>query len=276
MPPWKTRPVRRNVSASARLSAMVFVQGFSQYTSLPARAAYIESIAWLLEPVVMSTASRSSRASSSRKSRYSTQSWLPYRCRPSSWSARGDRPARRRRPRTARPAGRGTLPARRSRGRRCRSRPGECGRWHRVARRGQHVPGNHQGRSHRAAVFRKSRRFMDCSLHKGRDVVRCITTSSLCCCRLFVTCARHLNPCQQDSYGSLSVRKGLAGRPVLSKRVGVGLFASDLNGQSLDDFLFSLGLRGASWSGSRWRKSAFTASYLASLARFFHSCGSVA
>ncbi len=39
VPAWKTRPVRRIVSASIRLCAMFFVQGFSQYMSLPARAA---------------------------------------------------------------------------------------------------------------------------------------------------------------------------------------------------------------------------------------------
>ena len=39
MPPWNTRALRRNVSASAMLSKIVFEQGFSQYTSLPAFAA---------------------------------------------------------------------------------------------------------------------------------------------------------------------------------------------------------------------------------------------
>ena len=69
VPAWKTRPVRRIVSASARLCAMFFVQGFSQYMSLPARAAMIAAVACQFGPVAISTASMSSRASSSRKSR---------------------------------------------------------------------------------------------------------------------------------------------------------------------------------------------------------------
>ncbi len=78
VPAWNTRPVRRNVSASARLWAMFFVQGFSQYTSLPALAARIAAVACQFGPVAISTASMSLRASSSRRSRYVAQSWLPY------------------------------------------------------------------------------------------------------------------------------------------------------------------------------------------------------
>ena len=57
---------------------MFFVQGFSQYTSLPALAARIAAVACQFGPVAISTASMSLRASSSRKSRYVAQSWLPY------------------------------------------------------------------------------------------------------------------------------------------------------------------------------------------------------
>ena len=48
---------------------MFFEQGFSQYMSLPALAAKMESRACQFEPVVISTASMSGRASRSRKSR---------------------------------------------------------------------------------------------------------------------------------------------------------------------------------------------------------------
>jgi hypothetical protein len=47
---------------------MLRVLGFSQYTSLPARAAIIEAVACQFGPVAISTASMSSRSSSSRKS----------------------------------------------------------------------------------------------------------------------------------------------------------------------------------------------------------------
>ena len=57
---------------------MFFVQGFSQYMSLPALAAYIAAVACQFGPVAISTASMSLRSSSSRKSRYMSQSWLPY------------------------------------------------------------------------------------------------------------------------------------------------------------------------------------------------------
>ena len=78
VPAWNTRPVRRIVSASIRLCAMFFVQGFSQYMSLPALAAFIAAVACQFGPVAISTASISLRSSSSRKSRYMSQFSLPY------------------------------------------------------------------------------------------------------------------------------------------------------------------------------------------------------
>ena len=64
-------------SASAKLCAMFFVQGFSQYTSLPALAARIAAVACQFGPVAISTASMSGRASRSCRSRYIAQSVLP-------------------------------------------------------------------------------------------------------------------------------------------------------------------------------------------------------
>ena len=52
---------------------MFLVQGFSQYISLPALAAFIAIVACQLGPVAISTASISLRSSSSRKSRYMSQ-----------------------------------------------------------------------------------------------------------------------------------------------------------------------------------------------------------
>ena len=49
---------------------MFFVHGFSQYMSLPARAAVIAAVACQFGPVAISTASMSLRSSSSRMSRY--------------------------------------------------------------------------------------------------------------------------------------------------------------------------------------------------------------
>ena len=48
---------------------MFFVQGFSQYTSLPLRAARIAAVACQFGPVAINTASMSLRASNSRRSR---------------------------------------------------------------------------------------------------------------------------------------------------------------------------------------------------------------
>ena len=63
-------------------AAMFFVQGFSQYMSLPALAAFMAAVACQFGPVAISTASISLRSSSSRKSRYMSQFWLPYFRRP--------------------------------------------------------------------------------------------------------------------------------------------------------------------------------------------------
>ena len=52
---------------------MFLVQGFSQYMSLPARAALTAAVQCQFGPVAIRTASMSLRSSSSRKSRYIAQ-----------------------------------------------------------------------------------------------------------------------------------------------------------------------------------------------------------
>ena len=73
VPVWNTRPCRRTVSTSRRLSRIVTDTGFSQYTSLPASAARIEMGVCQWSGVAITTASTSGRASTSRKSLHAAQ-----------------------------------------------------------------------------------------------------------------------------------------------------------------------------------------------------------
>ena len=71
------RPYFCAVATTACPSRTVIADGFSQYTSLPARIASTDAGACQRSPVAMWTASMSLRASISRMSMYILQSLLP-------------------------------------------------------------------------------------------------------------------------------------------------------------------------------------------------------